>query len=101
MILNLKQEIKADKKRLKKIDRELKKLVDLALSGTLSKETISGKELIQSKLRIESQLQENEIKLRTLPDIKETQKEAEKVRRSLLEKSNGKDRLENMTFERK
>jgi len=44
MINDLERKIKSDEKKLKRISRELDKLIDLALSGTLTKETIRNKE---------------------------------------------------------
>ena len=103
MILNLELEIKADEKELKTINRELDKLVELALSGTLNKETIKGKEqtLIEAKAEVTERLERNRDKLLSLPDVNEVRKEAETVRRQLLEQFSGKERLQEMTFDEK
>ena len=103
LILNLELEIKADEKKLKTISRELDKLVDLALSGTLNKETIRAKEqeLIQAKADLTERLEANRDKLRTMPDVNKVRKEAEGIRRQLLERFSGKARLTEMKFDEK
>ncbi len=103
LIEGLKLKIKADEKELKTVDRELDKLVELALSGTLSKETIKGKEqtLIQAKAKLTERLERNRDKLRTMPDVNDVREEAETVRRQLLEYFSGKERLMEMTFDEK
>ncbi|MBA7547168.1 hypothetical protein ES705_39570 [subsurface metagenome] len=59
MVHDLEQKIKTGEKQLKTISRELDKLINLALSGTLTKVTIQGKEqsLIEAKTKIEETLQ--------------------------------------------
>jgi len=54
MITDLKMKIKSGEKELIKIDRNLRKLVEIALAGTLKKETIRGKEqeLLEEKANI-------------------------------------------------
>lgn len=103
MINDLKNKIAENEKELKKITKELNKLVDIALSGTLSRETIRAKEseLIESKNKNEETLNNNTIQLNSLPDIETMKKEASVIRRFLLEKFSGKKRLSEMSFDDK
>ncbi|MCK4346694.1 MAG: recombinase family protein [Bacteroidales bacterium] len=103
MISDLEQKIKSSEKQLKQVQRELDKLVDLALSGTLTKETIKNKEqsLIEAKAKLEEKLQTDRDQLQSLPDVGIMRKEAETIRRKLLEHFSGKDRLREMTFDEK
>jgi Skp family chaperone for outer membrane proteins len=103
LVNNLKDKIKAEEKELHRIRKELEKLVDLALSGTLTRETIKVKEqtLIETKAKLEQTLQTDKDHLRSLPDVDMMKKEAERIRRELLEQYSGQDRLKEMTFEDK
>ncbi|MCK9229126.1 MAG: recombinase family protein [Syntrophales bacterium] len=99
----LEKNIKTGEKELKRIHRELDKLVDLALAGTLAKETIRAKEqaLLQAKTKVAEELDGNRDQLRSLPDIEQVKREAETIRRQLLEDYSGPERLAEMTFEDK
>lgn len=103
MISDLEQKIKVQEKELRQIGKELDQLIDLALSGTLSKETIQKREqtLIQSKANVEEHLIENRGKFNSMPDVEQVRKEAGQIRRQLLEHFRGKDRLQRMTFDEK
>jgi chromosome segregation ATPase len=103
MIADLKKKIEATDKRLKSVQHALDKLVQAVISGTLTKETISKKEkeLIEAKTELEITLQSGRTQLSTLPDIDAVKKEAEQIRRQLLEYYSGGERLQEMTFEEK
>jgi site-specific DNA recombinase len=103
MINDLVEKIKVGEKELNKIKRDIDKLVDLALTGTLTKETIHNKEqeLLQKKIKTEENLQNDKDHLGSLPNIGEMKKEAEQIRRDLLQRFSGKERLHEMTFEDK
>jgi len=103
LINSLQNKIQAGEKELKRIDKELDKLVELALSGTLGKETIRKKEksLLEAKIITSEELEANRDKLRSLPDIQQVKQEAEKIRRQLLERFSGKGRLKKMSFDEK
>lgn len=103
LINSLNVKIEAGEKELKSISKELDKLVDLALSGTLGKETIRNKEksLLEAKTTAGEELEANRDKLHSMPDIQQVKQEAEQIRRRLLERFSGKGRLEEMSFDEK
>lgn len=103
LINSLQNKIQAGEKELKGIDKELSKLVDLALSGTLKKETIRDKEeaLLEAKKKATDELEANRDKLHALPDVQQVKREAERIRRRLLERFSGKKRLKKMSFDEK
>lgn len=103
MINDLKLKIIESEKELKKVTKELNKLVEIALSGTLSKETIKAKEkeLLEMNIRINENLHNYTIQLNSLPDITTMKQEANVIRRFLLEKFSGKKRLSEMSFDDK
>jgi len=103
MINDLNKQIKASEKELSKVNKEIEKLVDMALSGILSKDTIKNKEaeLIEQREKISEMISDNYDRLNNLPDPKVLRSEAERVRINLLEKYSGKDRLTEMTFDEK
>ncbi|MEX0681547.1 MAG: recombinase family protein [Balneolales bacterium] len=102
-IENLKSKIETFDKELRKINKELEKLVDLAMSGTLKKDTIRAKEqeLLQSKEKVSEELEDLKNQLRAMPDIEAVKQEAEDIRRQLLDQYSGQERLQEMTFEEK
>lgn len=103
MIDNLKAKIKDGEKGLKKVQTELDKLVAIALKVTLSDATIKGKEteLLKAKKRLRNEVEEVTQQLKSLPDINEVKRDADKIRRMLLEQYGGKERLHEMTFDDK
>jgi hypothetical protein len=103
LIRALEDKAKQSQKELKRIDKELEKLVDLALSGTLQKSTIKAKEasLLQAKSKIAEELEEIQAKLRTMPDANKLRQDAELIRRQLLEQFSGEGRLSKMSFDDK
>ena len=66
---SLEKQVKSGEKELKKIEKELDKFVDLALSGTLKKDTISSKEqeLLQTKAKAAEELEANRNKIKSFP----------------------------------
>jgi hypothetical protein len=103
LIKYLEKQVKSGEKELKKIEKELDRLVDLALSGTLKKDTISSKEkeLLQTKAKAAEELEANRTKLKSLPDIDRVRKEAEDIRRQLLEHFHSEEHLQEMSFDEK
>ena len=103
MVTGLKNKIKVHEKNVKKIERDLDKLLDLALTGTLDKQTIRGREqkLIEQKNLLTEALQVAKRELNALPDVNHIKEDAERVRRELLERYGSKERLEEMSFEEK
>ena len=99
----LEAEINSDKKGLRRVNKELNKLVDLALKGTLTRETIKEKEkgLINQRDRLTETLDDNERRFKNMPDVDSVKKEADQIRRLLLEKYSGSQHFDNMTFEEK
>jgi len=102
-IKELKQTIKRDEKQLKQVEKELEKLVELAMQGTLNKETIRNKEseLLEQKNRLQEELQENRQELNNMPDTDQIKNQAEEIRLSLLEKYGSKERIQEMSFDEK
>jgi len=95
--------IRINEKRLHKTQDELKKLVDALLKGTLAEETISAKEkeLLRNRTTIEKQLEADRLALKAMPDTEEIKHEAEQIRRRLLERYSGLERLHEMSFDEK
>ncbi|MFP3860124.1 MAG: recombinase zinc beta ribbon domain-containing protein [Bacteroidales bacterium] len=102
-INQLKQTIERDEKQLKQTEKELDKLVDIAMQGTLNKETIRNKEaeLLEQKNKLQEELQEHRQELNNMPDTDQIKDHAEEIRRSLLEKYGSKERIQEMTFDEK
>jgi site-specific DNA recombinase len=103
MIDHLKEKISLSEKEFKRIIKELEDLIDLALTGTLSKETIQSREksLLTLKQKTEETIKEDQTKLKSLPDPKTVQAEADKIRQMLMIYYSGKERLAEMTFAEK
>jgi DNA invertase Pin-like site-specific DNA recombinase len=103
MVNGLVQKIKKQERELNKVQRELDKLVEIALAGTLTAETIKAKEteLIESKESIIITLKVDRVRLQSLPDINSMKQDADKIRRKLLEKYGSKNRLKKMTYDEK
>ncbi len=103
MVKGLQVKIEDSKKELKKVQRELDKLVESVLRGTLSDETIKvkEKELIERRVSISNTLESDEMKLKSLPSIESIKNEAGRIRKELLEKYSGKERLMEMSYEEK
>ncbi|MDV2503798.1 MAG: recombinase family protein [bacterium] len=103
LIKSLEKQVKAMEKELKRIGKELDTLVDLALSGTLAKGTIRGREqsLLKAKEEVVEELEATREKLRSMPDLDEAKAEAYRVRRQLLEHYGSEERLQAMSFDEK
>ncbi len=103
IIKSLEDKIKAGDKELKRIDRELGKLVDAVLKGTLRSETIKSKEsaLLETKAKLSKDIEEAKIKLRSMPDFEQVKKEAEIIRRQLLEHYGSGEHIQEMSFDDK
>jgi site-specific DNA recombinase len=103
MINDLQDKIRVDKSALNKINGQLDKLITLAMEGTLSKETIREREhsLTETKLALQESLGANTRRLQSLPDFESVRSEADQIRRQLLEKYSGLDRMLEMSFDEK
>ena len=88
---------------IKKLDKELEDLVNLALSGTLTRETIQKKEteLIHAKSICIDEISNDQRFLQSLPNVEKLKEEANSVRRMLLEYFGSQEHQEEMTFEEK
>jgi len=102
-INDLKQRISLNEKELSVIEKELNKLVDLALEGTLQKDTIKEREtsLLERKKRTQLMIVNNTTELESLPDPATIKRQAEEIRKRLLSKYSGVERLNEMTFKEK
>ncbi len=103
LVKSLEKQIIQGGKEVKRIDKELDKLVDIALAGTLKKETIKSKEesLLEAKATVREELEENKSRLRLMPDPSKVRQEAEVIRRQLLEHFSSQERLQSMSFDEK
>jgi len=103
LIKSLQSKVKGNERELKRIRKKLDQLVDLALSGTLAKETIKSKEqaLLRAKTEVSEELEANRDRLSSLPDLKRVKQEAETIRLQLLEDYSGPERLKEMSFDEK
>lgn len=103
LISDLHEKIQMQEKEINKVSLELEKLVNLALDGTLRADTIKKKEkeLLEKQNTLQTSLHEDLLHLQSLPDIETMKSDANTVRRELLEKYSGGDRLNEMTFEEK
>jgi site-specific DNA recombinase len=90
-------------RRLKNINKDLNKLVELALEGTLQNSTIKNKEhvLLKEQADLKEQLENIRHKLKSLPDIQFLKCEAEKLRQSMVGYFSSPGHLANMTFDEK
>ena len=87
LIKSLKEKIASGEKELKKIKKELNKLVDAVINGTLTKEVIKNKqdELLKLQEKLNNETENYKIKLSNLPSIEKTKADAEKIRMRLLD----------------
>ncbi len=95
--------IAKNRKRINKLDKDLDDLVNLALSGTLTRETIQKKEteLIHAKSICIDEISNDQRFLQSLPDIEQVKEEANSVRRLLLDYFGSKEHQTEMTYEDK
>jgi DNA invertase Pin-like site-specific DNA recombinase len=99
----MKVNIVKNEKRLAKVENDLRKLVDLAMNGTLRKETLREKEeeLYQAKAKLIEEIEGAKQRLNSLPTVKQLEKEAEFLRRSLMIFFQSPDRYSEMSYEEK
>lgn len=99
----LKETINRSEKELQQVERDLDKIVEAVISGTLTKETVKGREkqLLDKKDLISKELDKAQKELDYMPDIEDIKKHANEIRQKLLTQYGGTDRLEAMTFEDK
>jgi site-specific DNA recombinase len=95
--------IESNEKKLKKVSKELEKLVQAVLNETLSAETIKlmEQELLRQKTNLQSHIETDQLTIKVMPNLKEVQMEAADIRRRLLERYSGLKRLSEMPFEEK
>ena len=103
LILSLEKQVKAREKELKRTEKELDKLVNLALEGTLKKETIHEREkaLYEVRGKASEELENTRARIASMPNLARVKQEAKQIRRQLLEHFSGEDRLQAMTFDEK
>ena len=103
LIMSLEEQVKASEKELKRTKKELDKLVNLALEGTLKKETIQEREkaLYEVRGKASEELENTRARMASIPNLARVKQEAEQIRRQLLEHFSGEDRLQAMTFDEK
>jgi site-specific DNA recombinase len=103
LINELKSKITDSEQELKRISKELNKLVKLVLAGDLKGETIKSTEteLLNKRTQTEEELNKTTIRLKSLPDIEEVKRQADTIRRQLLERYSWKERLMEMTYDEK
>lgn len=103
MIAEINLKIKENEKKLTKIEIGLSKLVDIAMAGTLSKETIQAREteLLKDKARYIDDIEKDQKYLATLPDPVEAKKQAYGIRRILLEYYGSEEHQDKMSFDEK
>jgi len=102
-IEGLKNTIQKEEIKLLAMKKQLTRLVDLALAGTLTDKTIKEKEdeILEAKLVLEKSLAENKASLRAMESSKGLEQQAERVRLNLKEYFGSKQRLMEMTFDEK
>jgi site-specific DNA recombinase len=102
-IVSLKRRIADNEKALKKIENDLDKLVEIAISGTLKKETIQDREkgLYEAKAQLTEEIERDKQRLRFLPSVDQIEKQAEFVRRNLMLHFGSEDRLKEMSYDEK
>jgi len=95
--------IEANEKKLVQVNKDLKKLVQAVIDGTLSSDTIKGREqdLLRQKANLESHVKADQVTIQLMPNLEEVQQEASTIRRRLLERYSGLKRLSEMPFEEK
>lgn len=99
----MKANIVKNEKRLAKVEKDLNKLVDLAMNGTLRKETLREKEeeLYQAKAKLIEEIEGAKQRLTSLPTVKQLEQEAEFLRRSLMMFFQSPERYKEMSYEEK
>jgi len=82
---SMQQGLKSQKAELKQIDKQLEKLVDLALEGALRKSTLQqrGEQLLGLRAELESSILDTERKLSRLPTQDELEKDAKCLKLTL------------------
>jgi site-specific DNA recombinase len=103
LIKSLERRVRAGEKELKRLDRELDKLVEAVLTGTLKKGTVRNKEksLYEAKATVTEELEGQRERLRSMPSIERVKRESEAIRLQLLEHFGSEDRLQEMSFDEK
>jgi site-specific DNA recombinase len=96
----LKKNIAENEKKLRAIEKELDKLVDLAVKGALKKATIQKREkdLYALKQQLTDEFENDKRRLESIPSLEKIEAEAEVIRERLLKYFGSEDRLDKMTY---
>lgn len=99
----IKNKINRDEKELKRINKDLEKLIDLALSKILNVETIKQREteLQERKDTLIEAIEINKRKLEKQPTDEQIEKQAEIVRLRMLDYFKSEERYKSMTYDEK
>jgi hypothetical protein len=103
VIKSLKDDIEYNEKYLEKVEKKLDDLVEIALKKTLKEETIQKKEteLRKMKKQAEEELEADRKKLDSMPRLKDFEKQAKAIRKTLLNRFQSLEHMEKMTFKQK
>jgi len=102
-IKELKDKIAKNEKDLKRIEKEIDKLIDTVLAGVFDKAAINKrqKELLKQKEILTENIDINKSKLNNLPDPDLVRKEARVMRKLLQHYFQSEERLQAMTYDEK
>jgi len=102
-INSIKANIKYNEKELKKIEKELDKLVKIALNEILTPETIKKTEevLLTRKKNTTTELETDRKNLKSMPRLKDFEKQVKEIRYKLVKRFQSEEHLEKMTFDQK
>ena len=99
----MKRNIVKNEKRLEKVEKDLRKLVDIAMNGTLKKETLQEREgeLYEAKAKLIEEIEGDKQRLNSLPSVEQLEQEAEFLRRRLMMFFQSSERYKEMSYEEK
>jgi len=99
----LQDEVSGKQKALNRVKTKLDRIVDAVADGTIRKETAKNREsdLFEQKANLESELDEKQTALDTLPDIDKVKQDAYRIRLGLLDYFGSEDWVKDMTYEDK
>jgi hypothetical protein len=99
----MKANIVKNEERLRKVEKDLNNLVDLAMNGTLRKETIEKKEgeLYEAKAKLHEEIERDKQTLNSLPSVEQLEQESEFLRAKLMMFFQSSKRYREMSYEEK
>ncbi len=102
-IQSLEEAVKKKEKGLRKIERRLEKLVDLAVEGTLRKETIKRQEegLYKARRQIIGEIESDKRRLASMPTIEQFEWEVRMMKSHFQAYFGSEERLKEMSYEEK